>query len=144
MFTRTLITNTLMVLTSGAIMSSANSGPPGVELVRFTIGGGGVIAGTGGDFELSGTIGQPDATTVRGGLYELSGGYWFSTPPGDCNEDGIADLYDVASFEACMTGPVGPPPVDPCRCFDVDRSGSVDLADFAAVQAVFSTSGASR
>ena len=47
----------------------------------WTVDGGGEMWTTGGDFELSGTVGQPDASTVEltGGDFELTGGFW--TPP---------------------------------------------------------------
>jgi len=114
-------------------------GGPGLqfEITRFTIDGGGVMFSAGGDFELSGTIGQPDAGVLVGGDFELSGGFWFSIPAGDCEDDGDVDLFDYGAFEACLTGPdVGPPGLD-CRCFDVDRSGDIDLLDFAVIQANF-------
>ncbi|MHC4696916.1 MAG: hypothetical protein ACYTFA_09250 [Planctomycetota bacterium] len=41
----------------------------------YTIDGGGAMRSTGGDFELSGTIGQPDAGVLTGGEFELSGGF---------------------------------------------------------------------
>jgi hypothetical protein len=37
-------------------------------------GGGGTSSG--GGFELTGTIGQPDAGKMVGGAYEISGGFW--------------------------------------------------------------------
>jgi hypothetical protein len=44
----------------------------------WTVDGGGEMWCTGGDYELSGTIGQADASTVvmAGGDYELTGGFW--------------------------------------------------------------------
>jgi hypothetical protein len=44
----------------------------------YTVDGGGDMWTTGGDFELSGTVGQPDASTtvLTGGDYELAGGFW--------------------------------------------------------------------
>jgi hypothetical protein len=61
------------------------------ELFWWTVDGGGEMWTTGGDFELSGTSGQPDAniTVMTGGGFELTGGFWpgVSTPkvasPGD-------------------------------------------------------------
>ena len=41
----------------------------------FTIDGGGGTS-TGGVYSVSGTIGQPDAGTPRGGSYTLAGGFW--------------------------------------------------------------------
>ncbi len=107
------------------------------ELSRYSINGGGAMRSTGGDFELSGTIGQPDAGVLVGGGFTLSGGFWFSTPPGDCNQDGAAGLSDVISFVDCLRGPGSDPTKGPCRCFDVDGSGGVDLADFAVLQTDF-------
>jgi len=49
---------------------------------RFAMAGGGG-ASTGGAFESSGTIGQPDAGAMNGGSYSLAGGFWGAsqTPP---------------------------------------------------------------
>ena len=115
------------------------AGGQAFDLTRSTIDGGGAMRSTSADgvLELSGTIGQPDAGVLSGGGFTLTGGFWFETPPGDCNNDGGTGLTDVASFEACMAGPVGPPPTGACRCFDVDRSGLVDLRDFAIIQEAF-------
>lgn len=45
----------------------------------FTIdGGGGTSAG--GGYSLSGSIGQPDASTMSGGSYSLDGGFWGAIP----------------------------------------------------------------
>ena len=41
----------------------------------FTIDGGGGTS-SGGNYTLSGTIGQPDAGTLTGGNYALQGGFW--------------------------------------------------------------------
>jgi hypothetical protein len=41
----------------------------------FTIDGGGGTS-TGGVFAVSGTIGQPDAGAMSGGVYSLVGGFW--------------------------------------------------------------------
>lgn len=107
------------------------------EITRSTIDGGGVMRSTGGEFELSGTIGQPDAGRMTGGNFELNGGFWFPLATGDCEEDGDVDLSDHELFESCLTGPNGGPAVGECRCFDVDQSGDVDLADFATIQSAF-------
>ena len=45
----------------------------------YTIDGGGGQS-SGGDFILTGTIGQPDAAYSRGGNYELLGGFWPGGP----------------------------------------------------------------
>lgn len=103
------------------------------EITRSTIDGGGVMRSTGGAFELSGTIGQPDAGTMSGGAFELNGGFWFALDPGDCNEDGIVSLPDHAAFQGCLAGP-GVSMSPSCRCHDLNGDGTIDLADFAELQ----------
>lgn len=65
-------------------------------------GGGGTSAG--GAFELSGTIGQPDAGTMSGGNFTLTGGFWAGGAvdiepecpiPGDLNCDSVVDTEDL-------------------------------------------------
>jgi hypothetical protein len=109
------------------------------EITRSTIDGGGVMRSTGDAFELSGTIGQPDAGVMAGGDFELTGGFWFALAPTDCNDDGGVDLVDYDAFEACLSGPAGGVPTG-CACYDVDQNGDVDLHDFAVSQAVFTGS----
>ncbi len=129
-------TTLLCAAVVGGVIGAASAGV--YEIPWFTIDGGGVMNSTGGDFELSGTIGQPDPGTMTGGGFELTGGFWFALAPGDCNTDGGVNLFDYDTFEGCLSGPDGPAPVGDCRCFDVDQSGAVDLADFAVVQGTFS------
>lgn len=107
------------------------------EITRSTIDGGGVMRSTGDDFELSGSIGQPDAGVMTGGDFELMGGSWFEVPPTDCNEDGLVSLFDHETFSACLLGPDGGIDASPCLCFDVDRDGNVTLGDYARLQAGF-------
>ncbi len=115
------------------IVAATFAGEPSIELIRSTIDGGGIMRSTGGNFELSGTIGQPDAGVLTGGDLQLTGGFWFELTPADCNEDGSADLVDHAAFTECLLGPDGGV-LSGCECFDVDTSESVDLRDFAVAQ----------
>ena len=94
------------------------------DLSRSTIDGGGIMFSTGGDFELSGTIGQPDAGVMSNGPFALTGGFWFQQVPADCNRDGGVDLYDYASFEACMAQLRQPP--------RAKASGSIDRSSHVA------------
>jgi hypothetical protein len=48
----------------------------GYDLSWYTIDGGGAMNVTGGSYSLSGSIGQPDAGSLDGGLYRLNGGFW--------------------------------------------------------------------
>lgn len=110
------------------------------DLSWYTIDGGGVMRSTSADdrFVLSGTIGQPDAGVMTGGDFKLTGGFWFETPPTDCNADGVPNLLDHKAFVDCLTGPGNDIVIaDECRCFDVDGSETIDLADFAEFQRSF-------
>ena len=55
---------------------TVNSPGQSFSIDWFTIDGGGGIS-TGGDYALSGSIGQPDAGAVMsGGAFDLTGGFW--------------------------------------------------------------------
>ncbi len=129
------------VLIAGAITDTANPmEEPTFEISRFTMDGGGSTLSIGGEFELSGTIGQPDAGVLSGGGLTLTGGFWHGQPPGDSNGDGGVDLFDYAELNTCTSGPGGEP-VDPsCACFDFDEDQDIDLKDVAAFQRLFSGS----
>lgn len=126
----------LSLLLTATLLVAAGD-PQEFEITRSTIDGGGVMRSTGGDFELSGTIGQPDAGVMSGGDFELAGGFWFELPPTDCNDDGIVSLLDHETFAACLSGPGGGIDASPCPCFDVDGDRDITLSDFARLQAGF-------
>ena len=110
------------------------------EISRSTINSGGPGApgfSTGGDFVLSGTIGQPDAGILSGGDLELTGGFWFGQPPDDCNSDGWVNLMDYDDLEECLSGPEGGLPEPECNCFDLDVDNDIDLRDVARFQVEF-------
>ena len=131
--TRHLIGFALVAVTFGAVALGD------LDLSWYSMDAGGEMSSSGGDFELSGTIGQPDAGAMEGGDFVLTGGFWFETPFGDCNSTGGVDLLDHSDFEPCLSGPnVGV--ANGCECFDVDRSGTVDLFDFAVAQTSFAGS----
>jgi hypothetical protein len=67
----TLGITTLLFAASGVLAAELN-------LNWYTVDGGGAMGTTGGNFKLSGTIGQLDAssTTQTGGNYKLTGGFW--------------------------------------------------------------------
>jgi len=109
-----------------------------LKLTRRTIDAGGEIRSFSNFIRLSGTIGQHDPTRAEGGDIQLTGGFWVELPLGDCENDGDVDLRDHARFVDCVAGP-DPAALfpDDCRCFDVNRNDTVDLLDFATVQAGF-------
>ena len=107
------------------------------DLSWNTIDGGGAMQITGGDFELSATIGQPDTGTMSGGDFEMTVGFWFPVVTGDCNADGTVNLFDYEPFQACVTGPGGGPVSLDCACFDFNDDDDVDMLDFGSLQTTF-------
>ena len=88
------------------------------EIGWYTIDGGGGTS-SGGQYTLTGTIGQPDADWSAGGPYELLGGFW----PGGalC----IVDFDDFAKLAThWLAGGSG---LDG----DLDGDDDIDLADVA-------------
>jgi hypothetical protein len=90
------------------------------NISQYTIDGGGGQS-SGGQYVLTGTIGQPDAASSAGGSYELLGGFWPGGPlcfvdfpdftifaeywlqtgsnlPADLDGNGIVNLYDLKLF----------------------------------------------
>ena len=125
------------VLTASAVFIVAAAPAADFEISRSTIDGGGAMRSTGGDLELSGTIGQPDAGAMSGGAFTLTGGFFFGEPPGDCNSDGGVNLLDYSEFDACASGPDGRLVRSSCACFDQDADEDVDLKDAGAFQRSF-------
>jgi hypothetical protein len=125
------------LILAGALLVSSVAADS-FELARSTVDGGGTMFCTGGEFEFSGTIGQPDAGAMSVDGYTMSGGFWFPVPPGDGNEDGVVDLADFRVFNACMLGPAGGLDTG-CVQHDMDASGHIDVRDFAAFQRAFTT-----
>jgi len=103
---------TLFVLLS---LTASSQSADSYELTWSTIdGGGGKSAG--GDYILTGTIGQPDTDWSSGGDYELLGGFWPGGPL--C----FVDFYSFARFaEQWLYSGVG---------LEADLSGD-DKVDFA-------------
>ena len=73
------------------------------ELSKYTIDGGGTMFSVAGEYELSGTIGQPDAGFVQSDDYELTGGFWQSEVE-NCSLQSTALTWPMASLRA-TTGP---------------------------------------
>lgn len=119
------------------VVHAGRGGDPPSDLSWHTIDGGGAIRSMGGNFELSGTIGQPDAGRSSGGNLTLTGGFWFEIVPSDCNQDGVVNLVDYETFKQCLMGPGGGPLSAACQCDDFDGDGDITLRDFAVVQGMF-------
>ena len=74
MLKKTLLITCLLITFSVALEVAAQS-TSGLKITSFTIDGGGGNS-TGGNFNLNGTIGQPDAGISSGETYTLQGGFW--------------------------------------------------------------------
>lgn len=125
----------MLVVTASVVVGVAMA--QDYEITRSTVDGGGVMHSQAGGFELSGTIGQPDAgpaSGMTGGGYTLTGGFWFPQVPDDCNSDGAVNLLDYSGFKACLAGPQGGLVADTCACYDRDGNGQVDVRDFRDFQ----------
>jgi len=132
----------ICLLTVGAVVGAgwmvrAGIPPTTYDLSWHTVDGGGVMHSIGRDYKLSGAVGQHDAAVMNGRDYTLSGGLWFGLPPGDCSDDGLVNLLDHSVFHRCVRGPQNGPPEQDCLCFDVDRTGVVDMKDVATIQRSF-------
>ncbi len=131
--------STLAILCCAAPILQAQSGG-GYEFTRSTMDSGGAMRSTGGAFEVSGTIGQPDAGAMIGGDFGITGGFWFAIPVGDCDDDGLVGAGDdVRSITNCADGPGSALAPAECACSDFDRDGDIDLRDFAALQIRFAS-----
>jgi hypothetical protein len=102
-----------------------------------TVDGGGEMWSIGGDYELGGTIGQPDAGIMSGGTYSLTGGLWVvglpsCACPGDVNGDGLRNGLDIQAFGSCL-GWWGQPPGAGCECADTDGDGLMGMNDVYAL-----------
>lgn len=111
------IRNTMVILT--AVLSLAAVAHGDYAIVWSTIDGGGGQS-SGGQYTLTGTIGQPDAAYSAGEQYEVLGGFWPGGPM--C----IVDFADFAGLAAywLQTG-TGMPP-------DLYPDGVIDELDLAA------------
>lgn len=131
----------LMLLICSAYAATVSAA---YDLSWYTFDGGGTAAAAGGSFSLAGTIGQPDAGTMNGGSFTLTGGFWAvttnATPPpsceGDANGDGVVDPLDSGYVLSRFGCDVGGGDAD-CDAADVNGSGAVDPLDAGYVLARF-------
>jgi hypothetical protein len=156
-----VLTIAAAVLLTGAAGGFAQVGG-GFDLTWSTIDGGGGTS-SGGGFELSGTIGQPDAGPnggMTGGGYTLTGGFWPGALPActtfvaaDFTQDCRVNEADFLIFVACATGPGSPydpddlptgcdlvPDQDGIIAADFDGDGDVDHDDYGVFQRCISGS----
>jgi hypothetical protein len=113
------ITTLLLIVLLSARFSLAD-----YRIVWHTIDGGGGTS-SGGAYQLTGTIGQPDAGYLAGGPYELLAGFWTGGPL--C----IVNLEDFAQFAFYWLENTCDPASNWCGGADLNASGAVDADDFA-------------
>ena len=128
--------NSLAIATLTSILVVGTYGED-YSVTWYTVDGGGG-AGIGGDFELVGTVGQPEAGIMTGGDFEIVGGFWPGIAPscyGDLDDDnqiGLTDLAELLANYGTTSGATYPDG-------DLDGDGDVDLQDLAELLAVYGT-----
>jgi hypothetical protein len=116
-FNRNKIKSLLTVCVLTSLSGLSQSGGDYI-LDWYTIDGGGGQS-SGGQYVLTGTIGQPDADWSRAGDYELLGGFWPGGPL--C----FVDFGDFAVFaELWLVGDVSG---------DLDNDEDIDFADLQSL-----------
>jgi hypothetical protein len=78
---------------------ASNPATADFEITQWTIAGGGVIESSGGDWTLSGTIGQWEATEARAlsaGPWRLTGGFWGSS------QEALGDVIFQDRFQTLL------------------------------------------
>jgi len=122
------------------------------DLSWYTVDSGGGTSSSASGLEITGTVGQPDASAqaaMTGGNFALTGGFWAfagspctAFAPVDFDRDCDVDLDDLAVFESCLSGPMVPRVSSPaCQAADLDGDNDVDERDFGIFQRCFSGAG---
>jgi hypothetical protein len=135
-----------MVLGMSAAAFGQSGG--GYDLSWSTIDGGGGTS-SGGGYELTGTIGQPDASApnaMAGGTFQLTGGFWVphsptcvQYAPADFDHDCDVDGSDLEDFIACLSAPEVPHSgAAACLPADFDLDGDIDHVDYGIFQKCYS------
>ena len=132
----------LRILTSivAALLISTLAYGSNFDIPWHTVDGGGG-ASSSGNFLLTGTIGQADASTVTmtGGGFAVTGGFWSgggaTAPPcpADVNNDNTVDVLDLLAVLAVWGIASGPE--------DINGDGVVDVLDLLHVLALWGPCG---
>lgn len=119
-------------LLSGLPVALAQTGGP-YDLSWHNIGPGG--SASGGSYDLLGSIGQPDAATMSGGSYTLTGGFLPGGPTcalaGDLDGDGQVTVVDIQMIAAAWPQSTASFP------YDQNGDGDLDIQDVTLVAAQF-------
>ena len=125
-----------MVLLCVPVALRALGGDPQYELIRSTVSSTDATVGMADGYELRGHVGHLHSAEPGGDGYTLNSGYFHSLAPTDCDADGSVSLLDYGDLAMCLDGPASSLATG-CDCFDVNRNGAVELADFAMSQVAF-------
>jgi hypothetical protein len=110
----------------------AQTGGP-YDLSWHNIGPGG--SASGGPYSLNASIGQPDAATMSGGSYSLTGGFLPGGPAcalaGDLNGDGQVTVLDIQMIAGAW------PQATASFPYDQSGDGDLDIQDVTLVAAQF-------
>lgn len=113
-------------------VAMAQTGGP-YDLSWHNIGPGG--SASGGSYGLLGSIGQPDAATMSGGSYTLTGGFLPGGPTcvlaGDLNGDGQVTVLDIQMIAGAWPQSTASFP------YDQSGDGDLDIQDVTLVTAQF-------
>jgi hypothetical protein len=120
------------VATAGALCLLASAASAQYTIKSSVIAGGGGQNATGGQYTLSGTIGQAaafGAPFATGGGYSHAAGFWWTVGncPADFNSDGFVDDLDFQIFTVAYDALVIPPANPVC---DINGDNFVDDNDF--------------
>jgi hypothetical protein len=122
----------IALLLSSVPAALAQTGGP-YDLSWHNIGPGGRASG--GSYDLLGSVGQPDAATMSGGSYTLTGGFLPGGPTcalaGDLDNDGQVTVLDIQLIAAAWPQAVASFP------YDQSGDGDLDIQDVILVAAQF-------
>ena len=122
----------IALLLGGAPAALAQSGGP-YDLSWHNIGPGG--SASGGPYSLDASIGQPDAATMSGGSYTLTGGFLpggsTCALAGDLNGDGQVTVLDIQMIAGAW------PQATASFPYDQSGDGDLDIQDVTLVAAQF-------
>ena len=122
----------IALLLSSVPAALAQTGGP-YDLSWHNIGPGG--SASGGSYDLLSSIGQPDAATMSGGSYTLTGGFLPGGPTcalaGDLNGDGQVTVLDIQMIAGAW------PQVSASFPYDQSGDGDLDIQDVTLVTAQF-------
>ncbi len=141
----------MLVCAPALLLSLPGSGlaPADYIIDWWTLDGGGPGAPgwcSGGEYVLSGTIGQPDAgeLVMSGGGFELAGGFWPGAlggtlvGPGDLNCDHALNADDIPPFVLALIDPAGYAAAYPDCLIDLADVNGDSLVNGEDVQAFVS------